>query len=161
MPGSITLKAVSYTTPDGVPLFSSLYLSFGPLRTGLIGRNGVGKSTLLRLVTGEIPPTSGSVSIAGSIGMLRQVVQQEGVLVVEALGQAEAIARLDRMMAGEGTVDDAAEADWTLQSRIESALAEVGLPALELDRPISTLSGGPRTRLSLAALLVQQPEMLL
>src|SRR5262245_46518884 len=147
MPGSIALKAVSYTTPDGVTLFSNLDLSFGPVRTGLIGRNGVGKSTLLHLITGELAPTSGRVSVAGSIGMLRQVVQQQGVSVIEALGQSDGLARLDRMMAGEGTLEDAAEADWTLQSRIEAALAEVGLPQLALDRPISTLSGGQRTRL--------------
>ena len=52
MPGSISLKAVSYKTPDGVTLFSDLDLSFGPVRTGLIGRNGTGKTTLLKLVMG-------------------------------------------------------------------------------------------------------------
>jgi ATPase subunit of ABC transporter with duplicated ATPase domains len=161
MPGSITLKAVSYATPDGVPLFSNLDLSFGPLRTGLIGRNGVGKSTLLRLVTGELQPTSGSVGLAGTIGVLRQVVQQDEASVVAALGQSDAMARLDRLVAGDGTVDDAAEANWTLPARIETAIADVGLPPLELDRSIATLSGGQRTRLSLAALLVQQPDFLL
>ena len=161
MPGSIALKAVSYTTPDGVQLFSDLDLSFGPLRTGLIGRNGVGKSTLLKLITGEIPATAGSVSIAGSIGTLRQVVQLEGVSVMEALGQSAELARLDRLMAGHGTVKDAAEADWTLHARIESAFAAVGLLPLELARPVAALSGGQRTRLALAALLVQQPDTLL
>jgi len=161
MPGSITLKAVSFTTPDGVSLFSDLDLSFGPIRTGLIGRNGVGKSTLLRLITREIAPTSGSVSITGSIGFLRQTVQQQDATVVDALGQAEAMARLERVVAGTGSIEDATNADWTLEGRIATAIAEVGLPPLELDRPVGTLSGGQRTRLALAALLVQQPDMLL
>jgi ATPase subunit of ABC transporter with duplicated ATPase domains len=93
--------------------------------------------------------------------VLRQVVQHEGALVVDMLGQSEAITRLDRMMGGEGTLEDAAEADWTLHARIEAALAAVGLPPLVLDRPVATLSGGQRTRLALAALVVQQPDFLL
>jgi ATPase subunit of ABC transporter with duplicated ATPase domains len=161
MPGSVSLKAVSYKTPDGVTLFSDLDLSFGPTRTGLIGRNGTGKTTLLKLVTGELAPSSGEVVVSGTLGILRQAVQRSEASVAQALGCAEELARLDRLEAGSGSVDDAAEADWLLPSRIETALADVGLPPLELDRPIATLSGGQRTRLSFAALLLEQPDMLL
>ena len=161
MPGSISLKAVSYKTPDGVALFSDIDLSFGPVRTGLIGRNGTGKTTLLKLVARELAPSSGEVVVSGTLGILRQTVQRSEASVAEALGCAEELARLDRLEAGTGSVDDAAEADWLLPSRIETTIAEVGLPALALDRPVSALSGGQRTRLSLAALLLEQPDMLL
>lgn len=161
MPGSISLKAVSYKTPDGVTLFSDLDLSFGPVRTGLIGRNGTGKTTLLKLVMGELAPSSGEVVASGTVGILRQTVQRSEASVAEALGCAEALALLDRLEAGTGSVDDAGEADWSLPSRIHTAIADVGLPPLALDRPISTLSGGQRTRLALAALLLEQPDMLL
>lgn len=161
MPGSITLKAVSYKTPDGVPLFTDLDLSFGPIRTGLIGRNGTGKTTLLKLLTGELAPTSGDISVSGSIAVLRQSVQRSEASVAEGLGCADALARLDRLENGDGSVDDAGEADWLLPSRIDAALAEVGLPPLALDRSLATLSGGQRTRLSLAALLLEAPDMLL
>lgn len=161
MPGSISLKAVSYKTPDGVALFSDLDLSFGPVRTGLIGRNGTGKTSLLKLLTGELASSSGHFSITGSIGVLRQTVQRSDSSVAEALGCAEALARLDRLDAGTGSLEDATEADWLLPTRIDTVLADVGLPALALDRPTATLSGGQRTRLSLAALLLEQPDMLL
>lgn len=161
MPGSISLKAVSYKTPSGVTLFSDLDLSFGPVRTGLIGRNGTGKTTLLKLLVGELAPSRGEIVVSGTLGVLRQAVQRSDASVAEALGCAEQLARLDRLEAGAGTVDDAAEADWLLPSRIEAALAEVGLPPLTLDRSIATLSGGQHTRLSLAALLLDQPDMLL
>lgn len=52
MPVSVTISQLSYTGPDGQKLFSNLDLTFGPGRTGLVGRNGVGKTTLLRLITG-------------------------------------------------------------------------------------------------------------
>ncbi len=161
MPGSISLKAVSYKTPDGVTLLSDLDLSFGPVRTGLIGRNGTGKTTLLKLVTGELAPSSGEIVVSGTLGILRQTAQRSDTSVAEALGSAAELARLDRLEAGTGSIDDAAEADWLLPSRIETAIADVGLPPLELDRSIATLSGGQRTRLSLAALLLEQPDMLL
>ena len=100
MPGSISLKAVSYKTPDGVTLFSDLDLSFGPVRTGLIGRNGTGKTTLLKLVMGELAPSSGEVVASGTLGILRQTVQRSEASVAEALGCAEALALLDRLEAG-------------------------------------------------------------
>src|SRR5437868_620531 len=130
MPGSISLKAVSYKTPDGVTLFSDLDLSFGPVRTGLIGRNGTGKTTLLKLVTGELAPSSGEVVVSGTLGILRQTVQRSEASVAEALGCAERLARLDRLEAGTGSVEDATEADWLLPSRVETAIADVGLPPL-------------------------------
>ena len=54
MPASITLSGLSYSTPDGRPLFDHLDIAFGAERTGLVGRNGVGKSTLIRLIAGEL-----------------------------------------------------------------------------------------------------------
>lgn len=161
MPGSISLKAVSYKTPNGVTLFSDLDLSFGPVRTGLIGRNGTGKTTLLKLLLGELAPSGGEVVVSGTLGVLRQTVQRSDASVADALGCAEQLARLDRLETGTGSVEDAEEADWLLPSRIETAVVDVGLPPLALDRPIATLSGGQRTRLALAALLLEQPDMLL
>ena len=70
-----TLDAVSATTPDGRVLFDNLTLAFGRERAGLVGRNGVGKSTLLRLLTGEQPPVSGTVTRKGRVSVLRQTLQ--------------------------------------------------------------------------------------
>ena len=78
MPASITLSSLSWSTPDGRPLFSNLDLSFGAERTGLVGRNGVGKTTLLKLMSGEMPRQSGSVSVTGRLGLLQQDVQVIG-----------------------------------------------------------------------------------
>lgn len=65
------------------------------------------------------------------------------------------------MEAGRGSLDDAAEADWTLESRVEIALEEAGLAALGLARPVASLSGGERTRLALARLAIEAPDVLL
>ena len=157
-----TLDAVSATTPDGRVLFDNLSLAFGRERTGLVGRNGVGKSTLLRLLTGDQAPTSGAVARNGRVGVLRQALQPPpGATVADILGTADALAVLDRVQAGAGSDDDFNAADWSLPVRIDDALIEVGLDRLADDRPADSLSGGQLTRLALAALLVSEPDVIL
>jgi ATPase subunit of ABC transporter with duplicated ATPase domains len=161
-PPYFTLDAVSAATPDGRRLFDNLTLAFGRERTGLIGRNGAGKTTLLRLLTGEQHPAAGSIGRTGRVGLLRQSLQSPaGATVAELLDISLPLARLARIEAGEGGADDLAEADWTLPARVEAALADLGLAGLALDRAADTLSGGRLTRLSLAALTVTGPDVIL
>ena len=157
MPAFLILDSISLATPDGRPLFDGLTLALGRERTGVVGRNGCGKSTLLRLIAGDIEPSGGSLQRTGSIGMLAQLAD-ERLTVSEALGVADALARLHRLEHGEGSLDDATDADWTLPARIQAALVEAGLPYLPLHRPIAPLSGGERTRVALARLLIEAPD---
>ena len=158
----VTLDRVAGRTPDGHTLFSDLSLAFGRERTGVVGRNGAGKTTLLRLIAGLSEPADGTISRAGRVGFLEQNAgPSPDAPVAEALGVARALAVVGRVLAGEGTADDLAEADWRLDDRVAAALAEVGLPAdLDPARPSGLLSGGEQTRLRLAALLLDQPDLL-
>jgi ATPase subunit of ABC transporter with duplicated ATPase domains len=162
MSSFITLDGLSYKTPDGRSLFDNLTLAFGAERTGLVGRNGVGKTTLLRLMLAELTPTSGAVSVRGRVGVLRQALAPPpGAVLADVLGVAEPLARLARIEAGEGTEADFAEADWTLEARLEAALAQVGLAGLDAKRPARSLSGGQATRAALAGVLLQEPDVIL
>jgi ATPase subunit of ABC transporter with duplicated ATPase domains len=154
------LDAIAAATPDRRPLFKDLTLSVGAERVGLVGRNGSGKSTLLRIAAGEAAPVSGSVTRTGRLGMLVQD-WPDGLSVAEVLGVDDALARLARITAGEGREADFAEADWELEARIEAALAEIGLAGMALDRKLETLSGGERTRLAVARLRIDGPDLLL
>jgi len=160
MSACLILDSISLTTPDGRLLFEGLTLAIGRERTGLVGRNGSGKSTLLRLIEGEIEPANGSIQRFGSIGMLAQLVDDR-VTVAQALGVAGDLARLRRLEQGQGSLDDAVDADWTLEPRLHAALIDTGLPDIALDRPIASLSGGERTRVALARLLIEAPDLLL
>ena len=162
MPSFATLDGLSYRTPEGRSLFENLTVAFGAERTGLVGRNGVGKTTLLRLVLGELSPVAGSMTVRGRVGVLRQAVQPPaGASVADLLGLAEPLARLGRISDGVGDEDDLAEADWGLEARLDAALADVGLAGMALDRPAASLSGGQVTRASLAGLLAQEPDLLI
>ncbi|HYC66604.1 ATP-binding cassette domain-containing protein [Brevundimonas sp.] len=157
----MTLDRVAARTPDGHTLFSDLSLAFGRERTGLVGRNGAGKTTLLRLVAGLSEPAEGAVARAGTVGWLEQRREpRPGETVLDLLGVAAAMAVVRRVLAGEGTADDLDRADWTLETRIEAALADVGLPGLDSEREAASLSGGEQTRLRLAALLLEAPDLL-
>ena len=158
---SITLANLGWSTPDGRAVLSGLDLHFQRERTGLVGRNGVGKSTLLRLLTGELSPTTGSISANGGIAMLRQTVQvAAGESIADLFGARGALALLRRAEAGEASVEEIGDADWTLEARIDAALAAVGLP-LPADTPLAALSGGQRTRAALAGAMFAAPDFLL
>ncbi len=161
MSASITFSKVSWSTPDGRPLLSHLDLNFDADRTGLVGRNGVGKTTLLKLVSGELQPQAGTISIAGSVGVLQQIVQDGSSDTIAGLfGVSDALAVLRRAEEGGATADDLAGADWTLEERIASALDRFGIAALP-ETPLATLSGGQRTRVGLATLAFAAPDFIL
>lgn len=163
MPARITLKALSYATPDGRVLFDRLDLAFGPERTGVIGANGIGKSTLLDLIAGTATPTRGEVLNSGTIGVLPQdPAAATGTTIAESFGIADDLGRLERLLRGNGSAADAADVDWSLEARIAEALARTGLPeTLSPHRALASLSGGQRTRVALAALVFAAPDFIL
>lgn len=157
----VTLNGVAARTPDGRALFDNLTLAFGRERTAIVGRNGVGKTTLLRLIAGVDQSVEGPITRAGTAGWLPQAQDpQPDETVGQTLGVAGPLAVLARVLAGEASLDDMAEADWTLHERLEAALAEVGLDGLALERRTGELSGGEQTRLRLAGLRLAAPDLL-
>ncbi|AHG88771.1 ABC transporter related protein [Gemmatirosa kalamazoonensis] len=168
MPSSTTLLSaedLAYTLPDGRTLFDGVTLGFGRERTGLVGANGVGKSTLLRLLVGELRPTRGHVERRARVGYLPQHPGRAlpaDATVAHALGVADVLDALDRVLAGEGTAADLDHVGgrWTLHDEIAAALDRFGLARLDARRAVATLSGGETTRLAFAALLLAGAELL-
>lgn len=161
MPHSITLSQVSWSAPDGQSLFTCLDARFGAERTGLIGRNGVGKTTLLKLIAGELAPASGVVSTTGSIHVLRQSLQvTPGETIADLFGVQAELGVLARAYAGTATIEELSNIDWLLEEKVGRAMAAVGLER-PLNTPLEELSGGQRTRAALAAQIYTAPDFII
>ena len=119
-------------------------------RIGIVGRNGGGKSTLMSVIAGITTPDSGRVSrTAGvTVGSVRQDDDLDG-----------------RRSVRENVFGDRAEHDWAGEARIRDVvsglLGPLGGGAVDLDAPVTTMSGGERRRVSLARELVRAPDILL
>ncbi|GAA5049405.1 ABC-F family ATP-binding cassette domain-containing protein [Streptomyces similanensis] len=164
MSASITCTALSFAWPDGTSVFTGLDIAFGPGRTGLVGVNGTGKSTLLKLIAGELPPADGVVRVAGEVGYLPQnVTLGTGLRVDEALGIAGRRAALHAIEAGDAAEEhfEALGDDWDVEERALATLGELGLGHIGLDRTVGEVSGGESVLLRLAALLLRRPDVLL
>ncbi len=181
-PLSLRVRDLAFSYPDRV-VFDGLNLTVGAgRRIGLVGENGVGKSTLLQLLARQRQPQAGEVEGGGDIGFLRQelpfpdTARLADVLDDALAGIRRATGRLDEL--GEHLrdhPDDPAALDeygrvlewaqaheaWDADRRAELVCAGLGLSGIDRDRPIATLSGGQRCRLALAALLIRSPETLL
>ena len=158
----LSVHDLSFRLADGRTLFSGLDLSFGAERTGLVGRNGAGKSTLLSIMAGMVAPSSGVVRGEGRVALMRQLDRVEpGETVAGLFGVEDALALLARIETGKAKAHEIAEADWTLEARIDKALADVGLAGIAPGQALSRLSGGQRMRAALAALAFARPDLIL
>ncbi|ROT95008.1 ABC transporter ATP-binding protein [Altererythrobacter sp. FM1] len=161
MSPSISLSNLAWSTPDGTPLFANLNLTFGAERTGIVGRNGVGKSTLLQLIAGDMQPAAGRISLSCTFAMMRQSsLAHPDDTLVDLFGARTALDLLDRAERGVAEIDELADADWDLPTRLEAALHKCDL-SVDPRTPLATLSGGQQTRAALAAMIVDQPDFLL
>ncbi|MDD0859359.1 ATP-binding cassette domain-containing protein [Arthrobacter alpinus] len=143
---------------------------FAAGRTGLVGPNGTGKTALLRLITGELTPGSGTVMTSSNVNYLPQkLTLRTEQRVTDLLGMAEKRRALADVLAGrEGNMAENLELigdDWDLEERAVALLAGYGLPADGpdfLDRTVGTLSGGEAMITALAGLeLTARPITLL
>ncbi|WP_199041304.1 ABC-F family ATP-binding cassette domain-containing protein [Glycomyces salinus] len=160
----ITLNRLSFSWPDGTRVFDGLDAAFSDGRTALIGDNGTGKSTLLRLIAGTLAPESGAVTASGLVAYLPQELPLRlGDTVADLLGIAAKRRALAAIEAG-----DADEAhfgvigeDWDFLDRSRLALDGLGLDHVGLDRTVATLSGGESMLVGLAGKLASRPDVLL
>ncbi len=171
----MVLDQVTFTLGDGQ-------------KAGLVGVNGSGKTTLLKTVMGLLQPEEGEVRKPQRVGYLPQDVTLDigfpldgtvGEYVLSALEDYQFLSRamrhalsemaeasddtLSAIMARYGRLEAefSRRGYYVAQSRAERLLAHLGLQGMDLDREMRTLSGGQKTRLALARLLLSEPDLLL
>ena len=183
----ITFNSVNFSY-IGDPILSDINFTLNEgERVGLIGENGAGKTTLLKLITGAIYPESGDIQKknGATFGFLEQTggLEAEGTVYSEMLlavrPQLDAISRLaklseDLSAAGYGSAEYkqlsskyeavekyiAAHDCYNAEVRVKTVLGGMGFAGL-YEQKISTMSGGEKTRLKLARLLLEEPDLLI
>ena len=157
----------------GIPLFQSANLqAFANQRIGLVGKNGCGKSTLFRLIRGEIKSDGGEVSLQSgkTLGYVEQEINNSAQPALEFVLDGDAqLRQLEKILAQE--LHDTAwfEAQQHFESidgygapaRAAQLLNGLGFDADTLQRPVSSFSGGWRMRLNLARALMHRADLLL
>lgn len=149
---------------DGGYPFGPLNLSLEPSLCALVGRNGSGKTRLLRLLAGLDEPANGHIERTGT---QVYVAQQQDILphttLAELLGYEAIFAARARVDSGEYQPDDLETLDgfWDLAERLSEAFARARLPPFDPDKPTAELSGGERVRALLCGAFTAQADYLL
>lgn len=180
----IDITNLSYYLGDR-PLYDKASLFIGPKdKIGLIGLNGTGKSTLLKMMTGDLQPSAGKIqkSKDTTIGFLNQDLlsfQTEDSILSVAMKAFSATMKLqqeidkvikemeenyrDELVDKLAKLQERFEAQegYTLQSKAEEILEGIGFKTADLSRPLNEFSGGWRMRVMLAKLLLEKPSLLM
>lgn len=160
----VIINNLSWNRPDGTNLFKNLTYTFNNERTALIGKNGTGKSTIAKIICGELQPASGTVMVTGKTGCLPQNVSLYSEnSVADIFSVKQKLSALIRITSGEGSEDDllTLDDDWEVEDRVQSSLEKCGIGYISIERKFSSLSGGEKIRCLLASLFVQKASFII
>jgi ATPase subunit of ABC transporter with duplicated ATPase domains len=159
------LQNLCYLHPNKELLFENIYLTVNSRdKIALIGNNGTGKSTLLKLIAGELQPHEGQLTLDTTPYYLPQLFGQYNHLTVaQALRIDGKLLALQQILAGNVTEQylNQLNDDWTIEERCQEALQYWQLNQLPLSQPMATLSGGQKTKVFLAGIHIHQPQLVL
>ncbi len=157
----IIIQNLAYSGTENRQIFHKLDLVLGNLKTGIVGRNGIGKTTLLKLIMGELIPTTGSVTANCRLGYCPQDLSiYHNKTIAQFFGVDAKIAALDNILNGDYSDHDLTTLadDWQVKERIFSLLNRATLKTRDLHSKLASLSNGEITKLYLANLFHGEPS---
>ncbi|KIY42565.1 ABC transporter ATP-binding protein [Pseudomonas sp. 10-1B] len=159
----LTLDSVTLALPDGRLLFTDLNETFDQRRTGLVGRNGVGKSLLGQILAGQRQPSSGQCRRLGPVHLLNQQVIEHSATLADLAQVGSVIAALERIE--QGSVDpsdfDTVGQRWDIRKQLQVQLQRHGLGQLDWRQPVHSLSGGQAMRVALIGAWLSDADYLI
>lgn len=161
----LTLQGVTYVHPNKDVLFTAINLNINNHdKIALIGNNGIGKSTLLKILSGELHPSAGFVKAETKPYYIPQLFGQfNDCSVAQALKVDKKLQALREILRGEVTDTNLIllDNDWSIEERCQEALAYWNLAELDLNQVVGSLSGGQKTKVFLAGIMIHKPEIVL
>lgn len=161
----LILQNISYQHENKDMLFQNVSFNLNHHdKTALVGNNGVGKSTLLKIISGELKAFSGQINQKSRPYFVPQLFGQfNESTIAEALKIKDKIKSLKEILEGIVTEENLLllDDDWTIEERCQEALSYWNLLDLDLNQKMETLSGGQKTKVFLAGIIIHQPELVL
>lgn len=159
------LQGISYKHPDKELLFRDINFTVNKHdKVALVGNNGIGKSTLLKIIAGSLPYNSGEIRITKPPYYVPQHYGQfDNYTIAGALGIDQKINALRQILQGNFSDENYAKLndDWLIEERSIEALTRWGLKGIDINSKMSDLSGGQRTLVFLAGIEIHQPQLVL
>ncbi|MGQ7944676.1 ribosomal protection-like ABC-F family protein [Flavobacterium sp. WC2509] len=161
----LTLQHISYTHLNKNLLFEDINLTINNRdKTALIGSNGTGKSTLLKIIAKELLPSQGKIIVDTAPYYVPQIFGQYNHLTIAQALQIEGKLNALKEILNGNTAEENFEIlhdDWTIENRCNEALKYWQLNDLDLTQKMETLSGGQKAKVFLAGISIHQPELIL
>jgi ATPase subunit of ABC transporter with duplicated ATPase domains len=161
----LVLNNLSFHIVNSSVSFKALNLSFDKQKYGIVGANGVGKTTLLKLMLGELVPDEGSVACCGRVSFLPQISDDldKSLSVGDVLGVTDIVRAMKKIQAGDAReiLFETVNERWDIENQIKTALTDAQLWPLALETRFSTLSGGEKTKVLLAKMQLENADFLL
>ena len=159
----ILLQNISFGFPGGNLLFNHINITIpSHTKSALVGSNGMGKSTLLKMIAHEIHPSNGDIIINGDIFYIPQMFgNYNHFTIAECLKIDQKLEALQKITNGEveERYFEVLNDDWDIEERSQNALRYWGLEDFELTQKLEGLSGGQKTKVFLAGIQINQPEV--
>lgn len=161
----LILQNISYTHPNKNLLFENINLTVNSHdKIALIGNNGSGKSTLLKIIAKQLSPPAGQLIALSEPYYVPQIFgQYNNFSIARALKVENKLKALIEILNGNATEENYSllEDDWTIEDRCNHALNHWQLNDLDLSQKLETLSGGQKTKVFLAGIVIHKPELIL
>ncbi|WP_276876357.1 ABC-F family ATP-binding cassette domain-containing protein [Chryseobacterium joostei] len=161
----ILLQNISFGFPGGNLLFNHINFTIqSHTKSALVGSNGMGKSTLLKIIAHETQPLSGNINIQGEIFYVPQMFGNFNHLTIsECLKIDQKLNALEKITNGE--VDEKyfeiLNDDWDIEERCQNTLQYWGLQDFDLNQKLEGLSGGQKTKVFLAGIQINHPDIII